>query len=278
MSKECPDCYTENPDDALFCLNCNYSFTDLAMDEDQEDKKQDYKIFVWKVRCPVDGRVFQVSDSDYTCDSCQYSEERGFFDPSDCAPYRVKIEVQIPSESEATHPMMVLEEIESELDENCIATPIGEVIKKTYKPIIIEKNGLIGRSGNIETDYFSKDEWISEEHCAVMLRDTGWFVEQRSKSNPTCIDFIELCPRVRTKVHDGSLLQIADKLFSISLRGMSKTSIEEANDYRWIITCPRCGRKYIVQEMNDTIEQCEYCDVFDKNDIANERAVKTYAN
>lgn len=278
MSKECPDCYTENPDDARFCSNCNYPFINHALEEDQEGENQDNVIFVWKVRCPVDGRVFKVPNSDYTCVNCQYSDEMDLFDPSDCTPYRVRVEVQIPSESEATHPMMILEEIESELDENCIATPIGDVFKKIYKPIIIEKNCIIGRDGDIESDYFSKDEWISEQHCAVALRDAGWFVEQRSESNPTCIDSIELCPKVRTKVHDGSLLQIADKLFSISLRGMSKTGSDEVSDYRWIITCPRCGRKYIVQEMNDTIEQCEYCDDFDKFDIANERAVKTHAN
>jgi hypothetical protein len=42
---------------------------------------------------------------------------------------------------------------------------------KSGKVIKISDNCIIGRSGNIETEYFAEDLYISEYHCKVIFEN-----------------------------------------------------------------------------------------------------------
>lgn len=276
MSIECPECYAENVDHAIVCINCHCPLTDPPVENEECENNSVPELYIWKVKCPVDGRLFEVSGPDYCCVSCPYSADVDFFDSFDCKPYRIKANVQIPDEEYVKRPLLALEEIEAEFDENNIAKATCNPYKIIHIPIIIEEDCLIGRSGNIAVDYFSKDLYISEKHCTVSLNEVGWFVERQNSvdGNPTCVNGIELSPKIKTKVNDGSLLQIADKLFVVTLRGMSMNSNKNESSYKWIITCPRCGKKHTVLCEDSRIDICDNCDEFDKFDIANERAVR----
>ena len=151
------------------------------------------------------------------------------------------------------------------------------------KVIEINTNCTIGRRGNVDTEFFAEDRHISEYHCRVILENSDYKIEHLpTATNPTKINDVCLSKGIRYLVRDHDYLSIADKIFEVQL----KTTVTPVTAERemptsinkYIITCPKCGTIYEVDDIDKRIDECNYCDEYDKNEIAKERARVTYAN
>ena len=168
---------------------------------------------------------------------------------------------------------------------------------KSGKAITINGDCTIGRSGNIETDFFAEDMYISEYHCKVTLENSEFKIEHLpTAKNPTKLNNIILSKGIRNVMRNGDYLTIADKMFEISLtsdtaaadettpcdEGKQEAAVSEeiipAAPPRYIITCPKCGEVYEVPDINERIKECKNCDEYDKNEIAKIGARVKYAN
>ena len=219
MSKRCPECRTVNADSAERCKTCNYPF---VKSDDERNNSTEY-VCIWRIRCPVDGRVLEASGPDYECGAeCTHIYERIMLGATECKPHKETVDIHIPSEDEVDKPTLIMEEIESQMNREFIAEP-SEPYKKIYIPIIIDNDCLIGRKGEVAVRHFCFDPKVSGEHCKILRTDKGWEVERKNGKDryPTCVNGLQLTALgVSHKINDGDLLQIADKLFLITLRGM----------------------------------------------------------
>jgi len=164
--------------------------------------------------------------------------------------------------------------------------------KKSGKEIRINKTCVIGRKGDIETEFFAEDLYISEYHCKIILEKGGYKIEHMpTATNPTKINDVKLSKGISQSIRNGDFLTIADKTFEISLCDESvcedevpdisspanENSINEKPQY--IISCPKCGYEYEVQDMDSRINECGNCgDDYDKYEISKIRAKVKYAN
>jgi hypothetical protein len=165
------------------------------------------------------------------------------------------------------------------------------------KIIKISGNCIIGRSGNIETEFFAEDKYISEYHCKIVLENGEYKVEYLPTTNPTKINDDVLGKGISSRnIRSGDYLTIADKKFEISFCTdavhenteeeittpdtiVSDDAIALADKTKYTITCPVCGLEYEVPDVNDRINECSHCDDDnDKREISGVRAKVKYAS
>jgi predicted component of type VI protein secretion system len=160
---------------------------------------------------------------------------------------------------------------------------------KSGKVIKISGNCTIGRSGNIETEFFAEDMYISEYHCKIVLENGEYKIEHLpTAKNPTKINNIALSKGISNIIRDGDYLTIADKTFEISFCTdteitTSDTTVSDnvaapTDKTKYIITCPKCGFEYEVSGLNDRINECSHCDDYDKHEISKTGAKIKYAD
>jgi len=161
---------------------------------------------------------------------------------------------------------------------------------KSGKAIKIIDNCTIGRSGNVETEFFAEDMYISEYHCRVIFENGEYKIEHLpTATNPTKINSISLSRGVRSIIRNGDYLTIADKTFEISIcydavRGeairecVTPVDNDSVNKTKYIIICPKCGSEYEVDNIEDRINECSHCDDYDKHEISRIGAKMKYAN
>ena len=169
----------------------------------------------------------------------------------------------------------------------CSVLILTEPRKK--KVIELTSGGVIGRSGNIEQDFFAKDIHVSDEHCLITNEEGVWRVEHLSHTNPTCVNGKHLKNGFPIALKNGNLLTIADLFFKVSIEtrkeknpSVSKEQSEpQTHDNKetieWEIVCPVCGKHYPVENSESRISECTgNCsfDEFDKYEIAAIKAQK----
>ena len=173
------------------------------------------------------------------------------------------------------------------------------------KVIKITDSCIIGRSGNVETEFFAKDLYISEYHCRVIFENNEYKIEHLpTATNHTKINKDFLGKGIRRIIRSGDYLKIADKTFEISIfadeicldacngttvpeafgtensnaSGVGTVIGDSAEQARYVITCPQCGTEYEVNNINDKINECNNCDEYDKHEISKIGAKVKYAN
>lgn len=272
MGKECLSCGEDNLDSAVVCANCGGTLDDAADACAPEENRSEC---TWKIRCPVCGHEYIVADGYARIDRCAYCEDeidkeaivnvrpaqfRGETDP-------VRTDGQMVQTSQKTRPVLVLTEL------------------KSGKAVRAADSGVIGRSGNIEPEFFADDLYISEYHCRAILENNEWKIEHLSTMNPTKVNGIKMSPNVRNVVRTGDYLTIADKLFEVVIQqeaageeGAAEDAGKAVRAPKWVIICPKCGRNYEVKDESDRISECERCDEFDRHEIASTGAVKRDAD
>jgi len=179
--------------------------------------------------------------------------------------------------------------------------------RKSGKVIKINETCIIGRKGDVEPEFFAQDMYISEYHCKIIFENNGCkIVHLPTATNPTKINDTKLSKGISQSIRNGDFLTIADKTFEISLCDdsvcndsvcedavrndetqdfSSPATDEAANDEpanakpQYIITCPKCGSEYEVQDIDDRIKECSNCgEDYDKYEISKIRAKVKYAN
>jgi transcription elongation factor Elf1 len=187
------------------------------------------------------------------------------------------------------------------VNESDVKKPVPSTLQmtdlKSGKVITISGNCTIGRSGNVETEYFAEDMYVSEFHCKIILENGVYkVVHLPTAKNPTKINNITLSKGINSIIRDGDYFTIADKTFEISIctdvihenPGQEITTPDTTvsddtnvtNDTtKYIIMCPVCGLEYEVSDVNDRINECSRCDDDnDKREISGVRAKVKYAN
>lgn len=190
MSKICPLCKDDNIDSAVKCNNCGETFS-----------KNKY---VWKIHCPVCGREYDVKDENSTikvCDCCEDEIDK----------YKIKDEV----------PYKTL--VKNVVSEEKIVSPVLIMTEKSGKVIKISGNCILGRRGDVESEFFDDEKrHVSERHCKIILENNEYFVESLPTTNHTKINNNILGKGIRKIIRDGNRLTIADKIFDISIQSESK--------------------------------------------------------
>ena len=171
------------------------------------------------------------------------------------------------------------------------SAPVLRLIDRDGKIIIITGDCTIGRLGDVETEYFAKNEFVSKLHCKITLENGEFKIEHISNTNPTKINNDKLPKGIQKKLRNGDYLEIADIIFKISISSGLKqdVSMEEETEKKenesigtgkinYIIICPKCGSRYEVHNINDRINECNYCDVYDKKEISKVGASIKYAD
>jgi len=168
--------------------------------------------------------------------------------------------------------------------------------RKSGKVIRITDTCILGREGDVEADFFTvadKDRHVSRKHCKVIYEKGEYKIEHLSDKNPTMIDNVPLGKVVRRIIRNCNSLTLADMTFDILIEvpleakheeviqeaAVSSTNTEpDKTRVKYIVTCPKCGAEYEVANSDDTINECDHCDEYDRHKIARIRAGVKYAN
>lgn len=285
----CPYCREIIEDNIYICPIC-----EATLKEENENSSDSKVVKRWIITCPVDGKSIIVYDEKSKCENCRYENDNSvIYDFGKCKPFFVERVYDIPSEETVSVPTLYLEEISADFDEENIGHIQESHIEYLRAPICIKGSGKIGRNGDIDRAYFEKDLFISDEHCLILRDDINWYVEHIGNTNPTCVNENKLSRKVKHKLLDGYLLQVADKMFIVSVRGFelknslgqNPSSINADNNNEdcttsacWQIVCPNCGHRYTVDDEKEKIKECKYCSDFLKYDISNVAAVMKHVN
>jgi pSer/pThr/pTyr-binding forkhead associated (FHA) protein len=150
---------------------------------------------------------------------------------------------------------------------------------KSGKVIKITGNCTIGRNGDIETEFFAEDKYISQKHCKVVLEKGEFNIEYMETTNPTKINGNVLTKAVpRRTIRTGDCLTIADKKFEISI--CSETAMPDAPGNNvsvkktiYVVKCRVCDEEHEVSGIDERIKECRHCDdEHDKCKISKEKA------
>ena len=187
------------------------------------------------------------------------------------------------------------ENVISSIKPNINSFPILTMIHlNSGKEIKITGNCVIGRSGNVEPEFFTDDNrFVSEHHCKITLENGEYKIEHIGK-NPTKVNDDSLSKGIRKILRNGDYLTIADRKFEIAIIKESvneevansvteqETVVSENTclpiEEKFIITCPVCGFDYEVKSIDDKIKECEHCDDYDKTEISKINAKVKHAN
>ena len=160
---------------------------------------------------------------------------------------------------------------------------------KSGKTIKICNDCVIGRKGDVETDFFAEDCFVSEQHCRIILENDEYRIAWLPTTNPTKINNEELGRGIRRIIRNGDFLTIADKKFEITIcddtaktetaqAGKAPVNGNQDNITTYIIICPKCGTEYEVYSLDERINECDNCDDYDKHEISGVGAKVKYAN
>jgi len=165
--------------------------------------------------------------------------------------------------------------------------PTGEVLR-------IASDGIIGREGNIEPEFFSGFEYVARLQCEITLDNNEYKVEHlQTATNPTSIGNIVLRPKLKMTIRDGDILTLADKSFRVNigieatvdsisedaaLTSIAPQGVTAASGFKYIVTCRECGTEYPVASADDRIQECSNCDDYDKHKISRATAALRYAD
>lgn len=249
MAKECLMCGEDNLDNAMVCHNCGSKLPD--------DPDISLNNVSWVITCPKCGKTYTVSGPNSRINSCDFCHDE--YD-------KLEIANSVPVQ-------VITEENGNDFQEStCLV--LAEIRHK--ETIRIQDSGIIGRMGDISTEFFATDFFVSEEHCKILRCENTWQVEHLGHTNPTSLNGIKLQRNVPMTMRDGDRLRIADLVFKVTIEINRTTNRKEEifvhNVPKWVVVCPICGKKYYGDssdfKVNECTGTCSYDD-FDKYEIAN---------
>lgn len=245
----CSLCGEENSIGAKICANCGCYFGHLALEKVDSDNN-------WKIVCPVCKNEYFVSEKTEKIEMCKYC-----YDDEDKRKIANCNAVKV---SKRSKDFLVLFE------------------RRTKKKIEILEDGIIGREGDIDQDFFSTNMYISSEHCRVTNEKGQWKIEHLSRTNRTLINGINLLRDTKMTIKNNDVLRLSNLVFDVRLVSNNVETIDnqlnsevssDGNEGNWIIQCPVCGKTYNGNDSNFRIRECNGClDEFDKYEIARIRA------
>jgi len=195
MSRVCPLCYAESDDNALNCAKCGVEFENADTGNDCDVLRK------YIITCPICGKEYEVDSASSTIDKCDNEDDE--FD-----------KIQIRSQR-----ARVVEIVKQSKEEKRAAKRLSLIDVRTDKIIIIDDaGGIIGRSGDFESEYFKNNPYVSSMHFKVFCQDGEWYVEHLSNTNPTTVNGTKLLHDIRFKVNDGDRIIIPECCLKVSIK------------------------------------------------------------
>ena len=155
--------------------------------------------------------------------------------------------------------------------------------KRSGKEIVIDKSGLIGRNGDIAPEFFAEHDRVSREHCRIILENGEYKIEHLSNTNPTIVDGATLVKGIKIVLRNGCSLKIAHLGFCVAICSnepviesafAENATLAASESPEYVIICPNCGFTHNVNNLNETIAECNQCgDDKKRKKIAKEKAV-----
>lgn len=120
------------------------------------------------------------------------------------------------------------------------------------KVIRIEKTSVIGRMGNIETEYFYDKPYFSREQFRICI-DDKITIEHLSHTTPTRLNKVKLIHGEPVTLRNRSVIRVADRNFLVSIEDVCE---EKEKAIKWVIRCPHCNKKYYGDTPDFHIDEC----------------------
>jgi DNA-directed RNA polymerase subunit M/transcription elongation factor TFIIS len=201
MPLECSVCHTDNPDDETHCASCGNVLLGTQSGSDVLEPS-------WVVVCPICGHEHAAENENAKVLSCEFcadetdklaiAKER----PRKVLPSKGKEpEISASAEIPASKPILQLKDLDS----------------KSAMTVRIDGDCLIGRKGDVETEFFASDPYVSEYHCKVHLVENEYYVEHLPTTNGMELNSVKLAIGIRTRLRNGEYLKIADKTFEVAI-------------------------------------------------------------
>lgn len=83
---------------------------------------------------------------------------------------------------------------------------------------IPEIGGIIGRNGDIGTNYFSINPYISRKHIKIYYLRGSYVIEDLGSINGTKLNGLKLYPNTCVPLHGGDVISLANMNFEVKYR------------------------------------------------------------
>lgn len=202
MVRECLECGADNEISAAHCSTCGNQFEPLMAGGDAELK-------AWAIICPVCGKFYPVDNEKERINSCIVCTDE--FDKTEIARVVPKL-----SQTKKNQP-------DARPDNDLIPQPSQGIQPITlhairhHKRIHISEETVLGRSGDVENEFFAEFLHVSREHCRIFHSEGQWMIEHLSHSSPTAINGSQLVHDIPVAVHPGDRLRIANLSFKVAI-------------------------------------------------------------
>ena len=253
MARVCPKCQTVEYNRSVFsCRKCN---TALPLEDTVLEQHGNVENTVlkekWYIRCPccetwigfedrknipmacpvcLDTKINNMgedsilSEEEYLVETGEITEP--IMEPTD--PIKEPAEIDPPVKAEVNKPEEVVKPEPIMMKPLAAGKPAGsqaeitgvELINKDDGKVIRIKPGeyMLGRKGNIESDYFSGKRFIGREHAMIYVNESGFFIQDWDSTNRTRIngEFIYKS-QGKMRVLDSDVITMADQNFEVRI-------------------------------------------------------------
>lgn len=225
MARVCKKCHTVENNMAVFrCRVCN----EVLPLECVDDKKENSSSGKWYIRCGSCGTWISFNDKNNIPNSCPECYEIGINNIGEDSilsedEYLAEIG-EIKKEDNEVH--RDAEQLSSEKGEqvdlktNNEKIEFLEFINKQDGKVIKMKQGeyILGKEGDIESEYFDTKRFISREHIKVFIEDKGVFIQDWNSTNRTRIngEFIYK-NQGKMRIVNRDIITMADQSFEVRI-------------------------------------------------------------
>lgn len=217
MSWICPECGYENKDGITVCAECSYENEDIPEVSSSLNGQGDNPAgeVQWVVTCAICQRKHIVNSKDDIVIQCENEKCRDRTDIRKRKP--VMVSIPVTSAESKSLPILVIREIRgSDIGNTHILT-----LKSTKPEYLSEKIEITEATKIFGRHCFQNERQystISEQHCEFSyVENEGWFVKDTDSMNGTWVSSLRIIGDKKVLLKDGTLLQLADKLFEIRM-------------------------------------------------------------
>lgn len=232
MARRCKKCNTIETNMSLFrCRVCNEVFPVEsievdAMKDDTEDRNK------WYIKCGSCGAWIAFEDKNDIPTSCPECYEVGINNVGEDSilsleeylleTNEMRDDVQVENDKVgkdySAEDKIRTDEFTEKKDNN--SERYIELINNGDRKVIRIDQGkhILGKLGDIESDYFSQKKYIGRQHAVVTVDDTGAFIEDWNSTNGTKINGEAIYKRQgKMRIVDEDIITMADQNFEVRI-------------------------------------------------------------
>ena len=147
---------------------------------------------------------------------------------------------------------------------------------ETEESITISHEGIVGRLGDFNVEYFKRFPFIARVHCKIEYDESynQWYVRhlnaRGTKKVTTMVNGMNLSTNDIHPLGNRDIICLTKRLFSVCVKNtcdveeVSQPEREEENvieqgTYVWVIQCPSCCSHHDVADGESRLKNCPHC-------------------